>query len=117
MSKIKVVPVQLDKERNLKFAVSTVYQVEQLTGKAMKDINMEGMEGFYAMLTACLVWEDKSLTIDKMMDIIDEIVAEKMEKEGLAMADAMTEMMTYLGEKIEEVQGGPQGTAQFPSKK
>jgi hypothetical protein len=70
-------PIKLDKIRNLKFDMRAINRIEKKYGRPLMKI--EGMQdGMLTMdETATIVWaglahEDKELTPDKVMDLIDE---------------------------------------------
>lgn len=70
-------PINLDKIRNLKFDMRAINRIEKKYGKPLMKI--EGMQdGMLTMdETATIIWaglahEDKELTPDKVMDLIDE---------------------------------------------
>lgn len=82
----KMVTVELDKTRNLKFTLNALIIAESITGKKLADMGTDN-EAFdltflRAMLYAGLVWEDKDLTIESVGDLIDmdnmEGVTEKL---------------------------------------
>lgn len=70
-------PIQLDKVRNLKYGMRAIDLIEKKFGKPIMAI--EGiengtltMEEYATIIWAGLVHEDKDLTPDKVMDLIDE---------------------------------------------
>jgi hypothetical protein len=70
-------PIKLDKIRNLKFDMRAINRIEKKYGKPLMKI--EGMQdGMLTMdETATIIWaglahEDKELTPDKVMDLIDD---------------------------------------------
>ncbi len=80
-------PIQLDKIRNFRYGMRAIKTIEDITGKAMSQIDMENitMDTLSVMVYAGLVHEDKSLTPDKVIDLIDDYsniqtVAETMSK-------------------------------------
>ncbi len=80
MSKKKV-PVQLDKKRNLKFGFNAMVAFEEVTGEKFFDVmgqvttkkglNMT-MGQVRALLWACLLHEDDTLTPESLGDILDD---------------------------------------------
>lgn len=70
-------PIKLDKMRNLRFNMRAIDRIEKKCGKPLMKI--EGItDGMLTMdETATIIWaglahEDKELTPDKIMDLIDE---------------------------------------------
>lgn len=87
-------PIKLDKMRNLKFNMRAIDFIEKKYGKPLMQI--EGMQnGLLTMdktatiVCAGLLHEDKELTPDKVMDLIDE---------HSCLRDASKEMWTALNE-------------------
>ncbi|GAB6153737.1 hypothetical protein JCM17380_24870 [Desulfosporosinus burensis] len=71
----KIVAIELDKVRHLKFNLNALITAEQITGKKLSELSQSG-EGFdlaflRAMLYAGLKWEDKELTLEDVGDLID----------------------------------------------
>ncbi len=95
-------PVQLDKSRNFKYGMRALDRIEKRLKKSTSKINMEDMtmEETAVFLWAGLVHEDKDLTPEKVMDLVDEHsnVREVLQVMFEAIADAF-------GEK----EGGPPG--------
>ena len=71
------IPVELDKIRNFKYGMRAIDRIEKKTGKplmqieGMQDGNLS-MEHYAIVIWAGLAHEDKELTPDKVMDLIDE---------------------------------------------
>ncbi len=70
-------PIELDKTRNLKFGMRAINLVEKKFGKPIMSIEgmengMLSMEQYATLLWAGLSHEDKELTPDKVMDLVDE---------------------------------------------
>lgn len=86
----KVVVVNLDKERHLKFNLNALILAEEITGKKLAELG-EKKENFdlaflRAMLYAGLKHEDKELTLEEVGDLIDmDNMEEVTEKLGEAM--------------------------------
>lgn len=85
-------PIELDKVRNFRYGMKAISLVEKKLKKPMAKIDLDNatMEETATMIWAGLHHEDKSLTVDKVMDLVDEhsnlvTVAEAM---GKAMAEA-----------------------------
>lgn len=66
--------IQLDKTRNLKFGMRAFYLIEDTLKIKMSQIDYEniGMKELAVIIWAGLFHEDKELTIDKTIDLIDE---------------------------------------------
>lgn len=91
MAKIsKVVTIQLDKERHIKFNLNALILAEKLTGTKMTDLGKNGdfdMAFLRGMLCAGLNHEDKELTVDQVGDMIDfDNLEEVTSKLGEAMS-------------------------------
>lgn len=70
-------PIELDKVRNLKYGMRAIDLIEKKFGCPVmaKEGMMDGvltMEEYATLIWAGLVHEDKELTPDKVMDLIDE---------------------------------------------
>lgn len=70
-------PIELDKTRNLKFGMRAIDLVEKKFGKPIMAIEgiqdgVLSMEEYATLIWAGLAHEDKELTPDKVMDLIDE---------------------------------------------
>lgn len=86
----KIVVINLDKERHLKFNLNALIIAEKITGKKISELGAEDggmdLEFLRAMLYAGLKWEDKELTLDSVGDYIDmDNLGEVSEKLGEAM--------------------------------
>lgn len=85
-------PIELDKVRNFRYGMKAISLVEKKLKKPIAQIDLEAltMEDTAIMIWAGLQHEDKNLTPDKVMDLIDEhsnvmTVVEAMSK---AMSEA-----------------------------
>lgn len=82
-------PIQLDKMRNLRYGMKAISLIEKKFKKNIAKINMDDltMEEIATFVWAGLVHEDKELTIDKVMDLIDDYsnVQEVLAKVGEAL--------------------------------
>ena len=67
-------PIQLDKMRNFKYGMKALHLIEKKLGKPIAKIDMENltMEDAATLIWAGLQHEDKDLTPDKVMDLVDE---------------------------------------------
>jgi hypothetical protein len=71
---IAPVAIKLDKERHLRLTLNGMVKFRQTTGKdLLKGFDMDEMsaDDIRALLWACLVWEDKDLTLEDVGDMID----------------------------------------------
>jgi hypothetical protein len=67
-------PIKLDKMRNLRYGMKAISLVEKKLGQPIGKIDMDNMtmEDTATLIWAGLVHEDKNLTPDKVMDLVDE---------------------------------------------
>ena len=67
-------PIQLDKMRNFRYGMKAISLIEKKLGKPIGKIDLENltMEDAAVMIWAGLQHEDKDLTPDKVMDVVDE---------------------------------------------
>ena len=67
-------PINLDKERNLKFGMRALDQAEKRTGIPVMamDINDLTMNQIATLVWCGLTHEDKNLTVGNVMDLIDD---------------------------------------------
>lgn len=70
-------PIKLDKMRNLRYGMKAISLIEETLGKPVMQI--EGidnggltMHAYAVLIWAGLVHEDKDLTPDKVIDLVDE---------------------------------------------
>jgi len=68
------VPLQLDKTRNLRFGMKAMSLIETALGVKISKLNLSdiGINDLAVFIWAGLVHEDASLTIDSVMDLVDE---------------------------------------------
>jgi len=69
---VKTVPIQLDRERNLKLTLKGMLEFENLTKKSLWEVTEESFKGLTddelgKLLWACLIWEDKELKLDDVL--------------------------------------------------
>ena len=88
-------PIQLDKQRNLRYGHKALILVEDSMGRSLSKLNFEDLKlrELTKLLWAGLVHEDPMLTLDQLIDIIDDcdsmnIIEEIAEKIGLAISEA-----------------------------
>ncbi len=65
MKKTKIIAINLDKERHIKFDLNAFEIIENLTGKSVAEIGQDmKMSTLKVLLYAGLKWEDKDLTAE-----------------------------------------------------
>lgn len=87
-------PVQLDKSRNFKYGMKAISLVEKKFKKPMSKIDMDDltMEEMATLMWAGLVHEERALTPDKVMELVDDY-------------SSVTVVATLMGEAITEAFG------------
>lgn len=85
-------PVEMDKTRNFRFGMKAVSFIEKKFNKPISKVDFENMtmEETATVIIAGLIHEDKELTEEKIMDIIDE--KGNLEEVLAAMGKAMQQM-------------------------
>ena len=70
----KSVAIELDKARNLRYGINALVTVEELTGKPLTKLDLESVsiKDLRAILYAGLCHEDKTLTPEKVGQLIDD---------------------------------------------
>lgn len=85
-------PIELDKTRNLKYGMRALDRIEKKLKKKLSkvDLNDLSMEETAVVIWAGLVHEDNKLTVERVMDLVDEYsnLTEIGEHMGRAMNDA-----------------------------
>ncbi|MCW6094547.1 hypothetical protein LAV60_15355 [Clostridium sporogenes] len=84
----KIIVINLDKERHLRYNLNALILAEKTTGKKLTELGKEkdtfDLEFLRGMLYAGLKWEDKELTLEEVGDFIDmdnlEYVTGKLEE-------------------------------------
>lgn len=68
------ITIQLDKPRTLRYGINALAKVEDLIGKPITslDLNNVGIKDLLVIIYAGLYHEDKTLTVEKVGDLIDE---------------------------------------------
>lgn len=66
--------IELDKHRNIRYGYKALIQLEEMLGCNLSGINMSKLtlKDTAIILLCGLMHEDKTLTLDKLIDIIDE---------------------------------------------
>jgi spore coat polysaccharide biosynthesis protein SpsF (cytidylyltransferase family) len=82
------VTIQLDKARNMKMGMKATSIIEEKFKKPIVKINFDELTimELATIVYAGLVWEDKELTVDKVLDILDEHADLQTISETLAKA-------------------------------
>lgn len=67
-------PIELDKSRNFRFGMKAIHLIEKKLKKNISKIDFDNltMEELATVMWAGLVHEDKDLTPEKVMDLVDE---------------------------------------------
>lgn len=89
-------PITLDKTRNFRYGMKALSLIEKsLNIKSIGKLDFENlsMEETATLIWAGLVHEDKDLTVDKVMELVDEhsTIQEAAELMGKAMNEAFGE--------------------------
>lgn len=94
------VPIELDKVRNFRYGMKAISMIEKKLKKPISKVDFENltMEDTATIIWAGLAHEDKSLTLDKVMDLIDE--KGNLQEVMQAMSEAMS--LAFGGGKEEE---------------
>lgn len=81
-------PIKLDKVRNLRYGMRAFKIVEDLAGEPIGKIDYEAvtMEKLSILLYAGLAHEDKDLTPDKVIDLVDDYSDIQTASEALGKA-------------------------------
>ncbi|MDU6296814.1 hypothetical protein [Clostridium celatum] len=68
------VPIELDKTRNFRYGMKAISYIEKKFKQPIAKVDLNGltMEEAAVVICAGLMHEDKKLTPDKVMDLIDE---------------------------------------------
>ena len=95
-------PVQLDKSRNFKYGMKAISLVEKKFKKNMSKIDMNDltMEEMAILMWAGLVHEERALTPEKVMDLVDEYSSVTVV--ATLMGEAITEAFGITGEGEDE---------------
>ena len=85
-------PIELDKTRNLRYGMKAISLVEKKLKKPISKINMNEltMDDSAILIWAGLAHEDKNLSPDKIMDLVDDYssLPEVIEAVGTALQEA-----------------------------
>lgn len=88
-------PIKLDKTRNLKYGMRALSLIEETLGKPVANIDVGDitMKDMATIIWAGLAHEDKSLTPEKVMDLIDDnsSISEAAEVMAKALENSFTD--------------------------
>lgn len=86
------ITITLDKPRTLRYGLNALAKIEDITGKSILslDLNKVGIKDLLAIIYGGLYHEDKTLTIEKVGNLVDEYsnLTEIAEKLGEALTVA-----------------------------
>lgn len=103
----KGVTINLDRPRTLRYGMNALATIEDITGKSILtlDLNNVGVKDLLAIVYGGLYHEDKTLTIEKVGELIDDF-------------SDLTEIAEKLGEALTEAFGkGQAGNPEVPGEK
>lgn len=106
---MKMVEIQLDKKRILKFGTQAFVTIEKALDAPIDKVDFERQETIYALLYAGLIHMDRKLTLEKIYDIVDKMIDKEAEKSGVPFMEAFKTVLTYIGEKVGEAMGNNTG--------
>lgn len=97
--------IVLDKARNMRLGMKAISLVEKKLKKPIAKLDMDNltMEDMATIIWAGLFHEDKSLNVDKVMDLIDE-------------HSNIRDVMTAVGEAISQAFGDSEESGESPEK-
>ena len=102
----KGITIQLDRPRTLRYGINALAKIEDITGKPILalDLNNVGIKDLLAIVYGGLYHEDKTLTIEKVGELIDEYsdLTEIAEKLGEALTEAFGKAKGEQGESGEK---------------
>lgn len=86
-------PIELDKARNFRYGMRAIHLIEKKFKKPISQIDLSNlyMEEMATIIWGGLVHEDKGLTTERVMDIVDDsklTITEVFEMAGEALAKA-----------------------------
>ena len=102
---MKMVPIQLDKERILKYGVRAFVEIEKQLDTTMDKVDFERQEAIFVLLYAGLIHMDRKLTLDKVYDIVEKQIDKLADEENLPFMEAYAKVLGEIGEKIGEAMG------------
>lgn len=99
---MKTVTVTLDKERQLKFGVKAFLAIEKAAGVPMEKLDYNMQESLFILLLGGLIHNDRKLTLDKVIDLVDKKVEKVAADEKIGFMEAYGKVMQELGEALGE---------------
>lgn len=96
-------PIELDKMRNFKYGMRAISLIEKKFKKPIMQIDLNNlyMEEMATIIWAGLVHEDKGLTVDKTMDIVDNAKM-SIERVFMIASDALIKAFADEEEEVEK---------------
>jgi len=77
MTQMQWVPIQLDKQRRLRFDTNAFCMLEEITGRSFSEVAQKaGITEIRALLYCGLYWDDNSLTLETTGEIMDVVMRE-----------------------------------------
>ncbi len=116
----KKVTIKLDKERQLKLTLRGWREFENLTGVNLLESRVDDLapNELYALLWACLIWQDNELQIDDIPALIDnsksditELIKSLLECIRIAFPEAKTEQPPLAKDPLNSI-GSPSGVSE-----
>ena len=102
---MKMVQIELDKKRILKFGTRSFVEIEKALDTPIEKIDFDRQETIYALLYGGLKYSDKKITLDKVYDIVDGMIDKLVDEENLSFMEGFSKVLNYIGEKIKEAMG------------
>jgi hypothetical protein len=97
-------PIKLDKPRNLRYGMKALSMAEDIMGKPIMtlDLNRITIKDTATLLWCGLVHEDKELSVDIVMDLLDECedIQKVFELVGKALAESFGGKNQKNGQKV-----------------
>lgn len=72
----KTVLIEMDKARNLRLGTNQLAMLQDL-GVNLKNEEEMGFREIRAFFYVALAWEDKKLTLDRVGELMDDVIADK----------------------------------------
>jgi hypothetical protein len=106
----KYIPIELDKNRNLRFGMVALMKIEEKLGRPFAQIDFEHelkYKDLATILWAGLAHEDAYLTPNKVAELIDDYsdIQTAMSKMGEAMQEAFGKNVMRVAEDVDEENG------------
>lgn len=103
--------IELDRPRHLKLSINAIADAERLEGRNLTHLLAEGgISASRALLWAGLKWEDRTLTPEKVGDLMEEWIQTKPYSEiGEKISEALKEQAWFKVVKEESERGESRG--------